>query len=433
MRRRTVDGVPSSAGGSGPVPSLGGSGMRRRTVDGVPSSAGGSGPVPSLGGSGMRRRTVDGVRRWVRSRVGRLLALVARSARVVDPERVLVVRVDERVGNVLLTLPVVRAVATGFVRAEVDFLVAASKVELAAGPFRTIAFRRRDAFSRPVRFVRLLWRLRRTRYDIAVDASHWHRPSLTAAALVAWSGAPVRVGHARPPTWSEPGPSYHTHVVENPQAEEPEVSTKLRLLRPLGVEPPASAEVRLILGGQEPTATRMRVWLEEHGLSPERFAAVCPGARKADHRVSPEVFRALAHELSARGVVPVVLWGPGERALAEAVAAPVSSAVCAPPTGLAELAALFAVSAVAVTNDTGPMHLAVASGARTLSLFRRSSVTRWRHPVPRHRVVRVRDRSSRDIVEESARILDAWLGPSACVVRRPIPVPRGPTSSLERE
>lgn len=337
--------------------------------------------------------------------LGRFLARTARRAEGTGPSRILIVRIDERVGNVLLTLPLVSAVVAGFEAARVDLLLAASKVDLAERSVRVLPFERRDLFRRPGRLVWRLWKLRCARYDIAIDASHWHRPSVTSAALVAWSGAPIRVGHTGPL-----GVGYHTHLVANPQTAESEIWTKLRLLRPLGIASPRAPEVRLSIGAREPNASRMRAWLRQHDLVPGGFIAICPGGRKADHRVGPEVFVAVAHAALARGLIPVVLWGPDERPLAERVADALPRGVCAPPTTLGELAALFALCSVAVTNDTGPMHLAVASGARTLSLFRRSSETRWRHPVARHRVVRADARSVDDVIREVVPTLDAWLG-----------------------
>src|SRR4029077_5754666 len=91
-----------------------------------------------------------------------------------------------------------------------------------------------------------------------------------------------------------------------------------------------------------------------------RFAALNPGARKEDHLWPPERFAALARGLPLRSVV---FWGPGEEPLAKAgVAASRGAADLAPPTDLQELAAAFRAAALVVTNDTGPMHLAVACG-----------------------------------------------------------------------
>jgi heptosyltransferase-3 len=119
------------------------------------------------------------------------------------------------------------------------------------------------------------------------------------------------------------------------------------------------------------------------------FALLNPGARKEDHRWPAAQFGALARELQQRFSLPsVVFWGPGEESLArEAVEASGGTARLAPPTDLDQLAAALRACALAVTNDTGPMHLAVACGAPVVALFLDESGLRWAHPGPRFAAV----------------------------------------------
>ncbi|MGI5865170.1 MAG: glycosyltransferase family 9 protein, partial [Myxococcales bacterium] len=273
--------------------------------------------------------------------------------------KLLVVRTDTRVGNVLLTTPLVRALRRGRPGARVDFLVAAGKERLVEGlADRTVVFAKRDFFRAPWRFVRFLLALRRERYDAVVEAGHWHAFSFTSLWLTRWAGAPVRIGHAR-------GPSerFLTHrVVKDPTVVR-EVPSKLELLRPLGLEPDGE-QLDTTVDASDPEAAQavkqVRALVEG-----KRYAALNPGARKADHRWPAEAFGALARRLrTSCDLVPLVLWGPGEEAIAQAVVgASGGAAVLAPPTRLGALAAVFRHSAVVITNDTGPMHLAVATGA----------------------------------------------------------------------
>jgi heptosyltransferase-1 len=66
----------------------------------------------------------------------------------------------------------------------------------------------------------------------------------------------------------------------------------------------------------------------------------------------------------------VVLWGPGEEPLAESViAASSGAAILAPPTRVPDLVALSRAATLVVSGDTGPLHIAVAVGTPTVSLF----------------------------------------------------------------
>jgi ADP-heptose:LPS heptosyltransferase len=67
-----------------------------------------------------------------------------------------------------------------------------------------------------------------------------------------------------------------------------------------------------------------------------------------------------------------VTWGPGERELAEGVCAGAASpgVVLGPATeSLGDLIELIRRAALFVSSDTGPMHLAAASGVRCVALF----------------------------------------------------------------
>ncbi len=69
-------------------------------------------------------------------------------------------------------------------------------------------------------------------------------------------------------------------------------------------------------------------------------------------------------------MTPVVLWGPGEQGLADAVVtASAGTAILAPPTGIVDVVALARAAALDISGDTGPLHIATAVGAPTVGLF----------------------------------------------------------------
>jgi heptosyltransferase-1 len=74
-----------------------------------------------------------------------------------------------------------------------------------------------------------------------------------------------------------------------------------------------------------------------------------------------ERYRELARRI---GKEAMVVWGPGERSLAEAVGAEL-----APPTSLRELARLLRDARLVIAGDTGPLHLAAALGTPVLGLY----------------------------------------------------------------
>jgi ADP-heptose:LPS heptosyltransferase len=106
------------------------------------------------------------------------------------------------------------------------------------------------------------------------------------------------------------------------------------------------------------------------------FAVLNPGAAWPNKRWPADRFGALAQEIHRRhGWPSIVLWGPGEEALARAVvdAAPSGAAApgaaLAPPTTLGDLLAVLAEAALVVSGDTGPLHLAAALGRPVVGLY----------------------------------------------------------------
>lgn len=105
---------------------------------------------------------------------------------------------------------------------------------------------------------------------------------------------------------------------------------------------------------------------------PARFALLVPGA--APHRPAKRWparrFGELAAILQARGLAPVVAGSAADAPLAAEIPGALD---LTGRTTLPELAAIASRAALAIGNDTGPMHLAAAMGTPCLVLFSRES------------------------------------------------------------
>ena len=106
-------------------------------------------------------------------------------------------------------------------------------------------------------------------------------------------------------------------------------------------------------------------------LGPGPFALLNPGAAWPNKRWPPARFGEVAAFLrDVRGLPSIVLWGPGEQALAQAVVLCSNGAAkCAPPTEVTDLVALSRQAALIVSGDTGPLHIAAAVGTPIVALF----------------------------------------------------------------
>lgn len=289
---------------------------------------------------------------------------VRRSRAVLASEtkkRVLVVRIDNRVGEALLTTPLLEALKD-----------AGHEVHLLAHPKMRRVLEGHRAIDQWWNFEKswaLISALRARRFDVVINAGNWDEPAVTSAVVSRLIGA-----HA-----SVLGPANRSIAGLMDVAVLPEVGTRAEaqqrrwLASPLvKVEGPARLSFREVA---------------PFSVVDGPYAVVNPGGRLGFRRVAPERFAVAARVLLDKGITPLVTWGPGEEPLVDAVLALAPGAVRAPPTSIDQLAALMRDAVVTVCNNTGPMHLSVAVGCPTLALFVFMEVERWGHAYAPHLMV----------------------------------------------
>ena len=285
------------------------------------------------------------------------------------PTRILIVRLSA-LGDIVHALPVLSALRRHDPEAEIDWLVEeayAPVLSLVNGVRQRVIVRARarragDAASFPVGlgYLRALAFLRRQRYDIALDL----QGLIKSAAWARLSGARRVVGFARGHLREPQAAWFYTETVTPPDA--PHVIRKnLAVAAHLGA--PVSPFELPLDPGTRPELLRQ----VEAAAGCARYAVLNPGAAWPNKRWPPERFAALAASLRQRhGLVSFVTWGPAERRLAEGIVqGSGGAAVLAPPTDIADLAALMRGAALVVAGDTGPLHIAAAMGAPIVGLY----------------------------------------------------------------
>ena len=208
------------------------------------------------------------------------------------------------------------------------------------------------------RTARMLARLRGRRYARVYDLQTSDRSSLIHAAL-----AP------RPPEWSGIARGA-SHPHRNPARDAMHtLERQAEQLRDAGIWPgaptaPGTAPAPDLgfMAGRDDVAAL---------APPAPFALLVPGAspHRPAKRWPAERYAALARALADAGVATAVVGGPAERGVGEQIAAASPARDLTGATDFAQLAALGARAALAVGNDTGPVHLLAAAGAPTLVLF----------------------------------------------------------------
>jgi len=147
------------------------------------------------------------------------------------------------------------------------------------------------------------------------------------------------------------------------------VADHLRTIEPLGIV--FSDPVPELHTGAEDTRFAEAFFANE-GLIGKPVIVLNPGASHAVNRWGTAQFAALADSLADKLSAKIIIIGGAEDiALAEEITARTRSAplMMAGKIKLRQLGEIFKKSAVLVSGDTGPLHLAVAVGARVVALF----------------------------------------------------------------
>ena len=112
------------------------------------------------------------------------------------------------------------------------------------------------------------------------------------------------------------------------------------------------------------------------GVKPRPYVMFVPGgsAHRLEKRWPVERYSELARILYSRGFDIVIIGGPQEAALAHTIQRQTPRArYLTGRTDFERIAILGAKAALAVGNDTGPLHLAAAAGAPTIVIFGKTS------------------------------------------------------------
>jgi len=282
--------------------------------------------------------------------------------------RVLIVRLGA-LGDVVHAIPVAAALRRAFPAARIDWLVSARHreiLDLVPVIDRRLVINDRSDASGGTSLLAAIRELRRSRYDVAIDL----QGLIKSAVLARSSGAPRVVGFSSRYARERAARLFYTESYDpgrgglfDPRETRHVVDINLGLLSVLGITAPAREFP--IEDIDSDTARAMR------GQTGGRYALLNPGAAWPNKRWPPARLAAIARALRARhGLMSVVLWGPGEEALAaEVVAAADGGAVMSPKTSIADLVALARRAALMVSGDTGPTHIAAALGTPIVGIY----------------------------------------------------------------
>ena len=274
-------------------------------------------------------------------------------------------------GDIVLALPALTALHKGFPEAKISWLIRPEFAPLLKNhPYLTdvIAFDRKflgKAWHNRralVSLLSLIRRLRRSKFDIAIDLQGLFR-----TASLAWlSGCRERFGMANA---RELAHIFYTHKVPNNQDCIHVVDYYLKIIKTAGA---FEAQPQFVLPTDSAAVDSANRLLASYRINPCEYAVLVPGSAHKSKCWPAYNFASLAEKMASKFGISIIAVGtrperPTIEKIASAAGVPVAN--FAGLTSLPELVALFKTARIVVSNDTGPGHIAAAVGVPLVMIF----------------------------------------------------------------
>lgn len=301
--------------------------------------------------------------------------LSAAQVRATDPQRILLVRPHDQIGDMICATPAFSAIRDLFPGARIT-LVCMPRQEAVVRHHPAIdavlTFDKRR-FNHSLSYARgFLRALRAVRADGAFVLNSVSFSS-NSALIAGLSGADWIVGgDAGDLGWGFPRWLYSLCLPFEPVPVEPAVEHALRQLRRGGFELPSYPAVVRTNEAEDHAAARFLAPIEGP------LVGIHPGAGKMRNRWPVEHMARLVREIQLLGRAVWLVEGPADRQIVEDLCAEVG--VDLPRlrgVDLCVVGAALRQSEAVVVNDTGVMHLAGAVGARGVALFGPTPAAVW--------------------------------------------------------
>jgi heptosyltransferase-1 len=302
--------------------------------------------------------------------------------------RILLIK-PSAVGDVINTVPVLAKLRTRFPSAQIDWLLTPSIAEwIGHHPALSsvVPFERQE-LSHPWKGLSSIWQLatqlQRAEYDLVIDLQGQFRSAFFTLA----TGAPVRIGFDRPRKEIQssarnlPAQAYkhgwtgareiswiaYSHHIPIPTLEAHAVDRYLRLGDMLGF---AAGPPDFHVPIPAPSLARADELLRQHGIQGRKLLVLSPGTIWETKQWTPQGFADVAKHFAAAGWAVALVGSNGDNPVCADVATRCPKVVnlCG-QTKLSELAALIRRADLCISNDSAPMHLAVAVDCPVVSIF----------------------------------------------------------------
>ena len=267
------------------------------------------------------------------------------------------------IGDVILTIPLIRVVSEQFPGAEIHFVtIPASKELVETLPYvdKLWIFDKRGENSGIIRLFKFSQRLRSEKFDLALVP---HR-SLRSAVLIFLAGITQRIGFDR-----SAGKFLFTDRVVYPKNLH-EIERNISLTEPIGILP-AKIPLPEINSTAEDLET-VSNWLNSINLAKNRpFVCFAPGSVWPTKRWPEDHWRVLAKKINGMGIPIILIGAQQDQNLAPGIMNSSGNGIfnAMGIFSIRQSAELIRQASLLISNDSAPTHLGVAVETLVITIF----------------------------------------------------------------
>ena len=296
-----------------------------------------------------------------------------------EPKRILITRTD-RIGDVTLSTPVIKAIYDAYPNSFISFMVRPYARGIVEGnPYldEVTVFDKKGSHKGLLGALRLAHTLKDKKFDLALVL----HPSIRVHIILFLARIPARIGYDKKMGFLLTGRIGHTKQL----GQKHEAEYTLDMLKEIGVE---RRDARPMVPQDGVAIKKIEEILASNGVSAgDIVIGIHPGASCPSKRWPLEKFAELTDRLTkALRANVVIVAGPSDKRIGDELVSLAKNKGMvinlAGRTSIKELAALLKRCSLFISNDSGPVHIAVAVGTPVISIFGRNekglSPARWK-------------------------------------------------------
>ncbi len=280
-----------------------------------------------------------------------------------DPQRILIIRTD-RMGDVLLSTPVLTAIKKTWPRSHTTMMIAPYTQDVISGhpDLDEILIDDNKGEHQGIKGLFKLVRLIKSKnFDTALVL----HPSTRLAILCWLAGIPNRVGTG----YRSYSLLFNTRIMQHrKKSGRHELELNLDLVKVIGAN---IEDIEFKFNIPEKAEQRVQKLLEQNNIKDKPYVVIHPGSGGSALDWPIDNFAELAKQLIKIHNIPVVITGSAsESPLAETIAQKATDVIRFDgQLDIKELACALKHAAIVTANSTGPLHLAVATGSNVVGLY----------------------------------------------------------------